>query len=148
MKKIVMVVIMVMLAAGIFAEGTSEISNASAALINELTATVQEGKGVVSEYAPLGVDGLVKAKRAYFDIVFPLVPLLMLVGVGIIGLGLFFLFLDDWDADDIGFVGTIVIFFGCVVILILGIWSISATFNMRIFEAAPEVYVIKSLIGK
>ena len=32
-------------------------------------------------------------------------------------------------------------------ILIFGIWSIREVFGLKIFEAAPEVYVIKSLIG-
>jgi len=148
MKKVIVIFMLLCLSVGLFAEGTSELSGAGAALVNELTATVQEGKSVVSEYASLGVDGLVKAKRAYFDRIFPTIPILAFVGVAFVVFGICCcIFL--WSDEDITIVlGIFAITVGIIIILIFGTWGIAAKFNNAIFEAAPEVYVIKSLIGK
>lgn len=147
--KTIIVIMMVCLSAGLFAEAVPEVDSASAAFIDELTKTVQQGKDVIGEYAPLGIEGLVKAKGAYFKTVFPIVPAVAILGLVAAIVGVCFILKGGWrDSNYTSEWGMFVFVVGILVLLWFGIWATYSLFAMRMFEAAPEVYVIRQLIGK
>ena len=148
MKKIIFsLVMMVCLSAGLFAEGTQEVSSAGAGLIEEFTKTIQEGKDIVAEYAPLGIEGLVKLKAAYFKVIFPLLPLASLLGLIFIGFSIWCFLRDGNTYTELWGVGILFIIVGFIVLFTFGIWSGIDFVRMRMFEATPEVFVIKGLLG-
>jgi hypothetical protein len=145
MKKFIAMVMFMVLSVGLFAEGQSE---ASAALANELTATIREGKGVVDEFAPKAVEGMVAAKRAYYDAIFPTIQILTLIGIAVLVLGVVFYILENEAVIDItSTLWVVLIIIGTFMTVICGVWSLIDMVEMRMFDAAPEVYVIKSFLS-
>lgn len=142
-----LVVVMMLVAVGVFAEGDMEVDSSTARLVDEVTQTIQEGKGLVSKYAEPTVEGLILQKKAYFGVVFPLVPILTLVSLVLIIIGAILwvaIVTDDWGI----YVGGAFVWVFGLTFLICGIWSLVDVFEVRMFEAAPEIYVLKGLIGK
>lgn len=139
MKYFVWIVLVLFLAAfPVFADGEAT------ALIEEIAQTIMESKSVISEYSVLAIEGLVARKAAYFDAVFPLVPILLLVGLLMFVIPIVAGNVFDWDFESALLVPII---FGGLLVLIFGIWWVDAFFGLRMFEAAPEVYVLKGLLG-
>ena len=92
------VVILILAAFPVFAEGESE---AGSALVEEIAQTIMESKDAISEYSVLAVKGLVARTVAYFDVVFPLIPILAVVGLLMLVVPLVGGLAFDWDLESV-----------------------------------------------
>lgn len=147
MKKVLVACLLVVVGCMAFAVGEMEIDSATAGLLDEVTKTVEEGKDIISQYAAPTVKGLMARKVAYFGVVFPLMPIFAAVGLAMIIMGTLFrvgVFDLGRDVDDVLCIILCVI--GSFLFLFGGFWSLVDLFELRMFQAAPEVYVLKGLL--
>ena len=144
MKTLMVAICFLTVAVTIFAAPQTELNASTSALVHEITSTLSEVKGMVGEYAPALIEGLVARKLAYYQTVFPAIPIVSIVAF-CLALAAFIsgFFVDEIIAED--FLLFAIGFF-LLLGVVFGIWALADWFGMKQFMAAPEVTVFRGLI--
>jgi hypothetical protein len=115
--------------------------------VDELLRVLAKATSGLVEWAPNQLAPLVAMKQAEFAVALPMFGWLAVMStVIIIGTILAHRFLSQ-DPDFVMWPVSLYVVFGIAFLVCMGCW-VGYTVELRIFQAAPELYVLKALLGK